>query len=97
MEYASDIEKELKYGKIIAVPYVNSFMASIQGGDTQLSVGMYDELRYNHNSMTYETKLQTEKIRNLERQLAEKELQKISKENNEIMELENLIAYYYSR
>lgn len=97
MAYTRDIDRELKAGKIVAVPYGNNFIASIQDGNTPPSVAMYDELRYNHNSMTYETKSQTEKIRNLERQLAEKELQKLSKENNEKMELENLIAYYYNR
>lgn len=93
-----EVERELKAGKVVVVPNGNNFMASIQNGDTpNYSTANYDELRYNHNSMTYETKSQTIKIRELENQLAQKELQKLVKDNNEKMELENLIAYYYNR
>jgi hypothetical protein len=93
-----EIERELKAGKTVAVPNINNFMASIQNGDTpNYSTANYDELRYNHNSMTYETKSQTIKIRELENQLAQKELNKKVEDGEEKMKLENLVAYYYNR
>lgn len=93
-----EIERELKAGKIVAVPNGNNFIASIQNGDTpNYSTANYDELRYNHQSMTYETKSQTIKIRELESQLAQKELNKKVEDNKEEMKLEHLIAYYYNR
>lgn len=93
-----EIDKKLKAGQIVAVPNVNNFIASVQsGGIPNYSTSNYDELRYNHQSMTYETKYQTIKIRELESQLAQKELNKKVEDNKEEMKLENLVAYYYNR
>lgn len=92
-----EVEKALMEGKTVAVP-MGSFMAgSLLDGGMPAQPPMYDELRYNHNSMTYETRSQTMKIRELEHQLGQEQLKKIVKEEDEKTKLKNLIAYYYNR
>lgn len=91
----SEIEKELYAGKVIYVPRLDS-IATIQNGQPTTQM-LYDEIRYNHNSMTYETRSQTLKIQELERQIGEEQLKKIVAEEDEKTKLKNLIAYYYNK
>lgn len=92
-----EMYKALHEGKIVAVPLENPIASFYSDGSTPSQPTMHDEIRYNHNLMTYETRSQANRIHELERALATKELEKTTEKESEKTKLENLIAYYYNR
>lgn len=92
----NEMYQALHAGKIVAVPST-SYRASIMDGATPTNAPIHDEIRYNYNSMTYETRSQTIKIQELERQIGQEQLKKVVAEEDEKTKLKNLIAYYYNR